>query len=318
MEKNKQQGVAIITVLMVVTLAIGVSTYLIWSINNRIEVHDLQQRRLQSRLIAQTGIEWAGAILLDDLRTSGSIDSTNEIWAQPLPTLPIRINSDDPNSSVFISGNISDEMSKININNLAFTNNPAIQKYHLESIKKLLIILDIPLKYSYYLFDWIDANDELIEVNSAESVYYLKENPPYRAANQPLAEIANLSLVREMTPEILNRLKPYITFLPKATKININTASAEVLAATIPDISYSQALVIVENRKKKPFKKINDFLQLFSENVRKNIPIRQLSVSSSFFKINAQVVQNDNYLKAEALLERKSNRWPFIWWQKIL
>lgn len=311
----KQKGVAIITVLMIVTLAISISTYLIWIINNRIEIHDMQYRRLQSRLIAQAGIEWAGSILLDDFRTTGDVDSLNEIWAQTLPALPVRVRPEDPTSSVVISGKLTDETSKFNINNLAFDDSNS--NYNLESFKKLLVTLNIPIVYANYITDWVDNNDELIDVNSAESDFYLKEQPPYRAANQPLSEIGNLSKVRDINENILKTLEPYITFLPKITKVNINTASAEVLAAVVPDLTYAQALTIVEDRKAKPFTKVSEFVQLFSEDLQERIPIKNLSVSSIFFTAKVEAFQDDNLIRAEALMERVSGRWPIIWWQKI-
>jgi len=54
---------------------------------------------------------------------------------------------------------------------------------------------------------------------------------PYRAANLLMQSVDELRLVRGFTPEIVEKLRPWITALPQPTEINVNTASKDVLGA---------------------------------------------------------------------------------------
>src|SRR5665811_1082442 len=48
-----------------------------------------------------------------------------------------------------------------------------------------------------------------------------------------LTQVDDLLAVPGFTPEMLDKIKDFVIFLPRATPINVNTAPAEVLAATV-------------------------------------------------------------------------------------
>ena len=53
-------------------------------------------------------------------------------------------------------------------------------------------------------------------------------------------------------PQLLMRIEPYVTLLPEATQVNINTASAEVLYASDEDLDWAGASQLVQLRDSTP------------------------------------------------------------------
>lgn len=79
------------------------------------------------------------------------------------------------------------------------------------------------------ILDWRDEDDDPSE-GGAESRYYRAARTPYLPKNRDFDVLEELLYVRGMTPEILERVRPYLT-LTSNGKINLNTAPFVVLAA---------------------------------------------------------------------------------------
>lgn len=86
------------------------------------------------------------------------------------------------------------------------------------------------------LLDWRDE-DDLARAQGAEAEFYDRLPVPYPIRNGPLLSVREVLLVRGMTPELFQKVEPYLTVLPtRDLRINVNTAPAEVLAA-VPGFS---------------------------------------------------------------------------------
>jgi type II secretory pathway component PulK len=82
---------------------------------------------------------------------------------------------------------------------------------------------------AYAIVDWRDTNDSLSDPKfGAEDDDYEDLDPPYEAKDQPFESLDELLLVRGMTPEIFERIQPFVTIYGPGT-VNINTAPMEVL-----------------------------------------------------------------------------------------
>lgn len=77
--------------------------------------------------------------------------------------------------------------------------------------------------------DWKDEDDDVSDLG-AESRYYKGLTPAYLPRNGAFATLAELRWVKGMTPEIYEKVRPYIT-LNSSGQINLNTASEAVLMA---------------------------------------------------------------------------------------
>ena len=103
------RGAALIMALLVVALATTLATTLIWRQDLWLRQVETRRDLAQARLLALAGIDWARAVLAEDARTS-SIDHLGEPWATKVPTMPAE--------SGEIGGEMTDEQSKWNLNNL--------------------------------------------------------------------------------------------------------------------------------------------------------------------------------------------------------
>lgn len=81
------------------------------------------------------------------------------------------------------------------------------------------------------IVDWRDSDSQLsLPLGSAEDSYYRNLPCPYEAKDAEFEIFDELLLVKGMTPQILDKLRNYITIYGDS-KININTAPREVLLA---------------------------------------------------------------------------------------
>lgn len=144
---------------------------------------------------------------------------------------------------------IADENGKINVNNCitgrceetveslyALFSSP-VEKAFLES-KNIN-----PKELAYRIKDFINSspNASRESGNSNKNEYYGRQNPPYSAKAQALAELDELKLVQGWDDEIHEIFSPYLTIYPtpeasghKPVLVNINTAKPELIASLVP------------------------------------------------------------------------------------
>ena len=86
----------------------------------------------------------------------------------------------------------------------------------------------------------------------------------------------------------LERLKPFIIWLPSRTPVNVNTASAEVLFASVPDLELADAQKIVAQRSGKPFKSLAD-LSAVVPAIAGQFNNGQHSVATLYFEVTGRL-----------------------------
>lgn len=75
---------------------------------------------------------------------------------------------------------------------------------------------------------------------------------------RPLDSVDSLLTIPGYTADTVRKLRPYVIVLPTRTPINANTASAEVLAAVIPNLGLDRARALVQARDRAYFRNIGD------------------------------------------------------------
>jgi general secretion pathway protein K len=301
---QRQNGVAIIMVLLIVALATTLAAYIATQQNLWLRQVESQLDRAQARRLGLAGIDWARAVLADDARVN-KVDHDKEMWAVRLPAMPV------DNGEVV--GVIEDQQGLFNLNNLV--RNGVTSPTDVAQFQRLLGMLGLPVDLATALADWMDADSETQYPNGAENVYYLALEQPYRAANRPLAEIGELSLVKGYDSSIIERLRPYVTVLPQPGAINVNFSPAEVLAAVAENMSLADARLLVQQRSLNFFKDVADF--------RDHLPNGgiimsdgSITVSSQFFLVTGRATVGRAQVNTQALLLRQ-NGWPTVVWQHI-
>ncbi|HSD54640.1 MAG TPA: type II secretion system minor pseudopilin GspK [Burkholderiales bacterium] len=294
--RRAQSGVAVIVAVLVVALATSVATYLLWQQSLWTRQIENLGARAQGDALARGAAVWAAAILAED---DPAIDHLGELWARGMPAFAAE--------AAQFAGAITDEQSKFNVNNLAREGGVAPQD--LVAFQRLLAAVGLPAGLAEAVVDWLDPDDEVMAPNGAEDPYYLALDPPYRAANHRVIDIAELARVKGFDAGIVARLAPFVTALPEETPVNVNTAPAQVLQALVPGISAEDARRLVELRAKRPFASRDDFLKALPQ--RPSAPIdAQIDIKSQYFVAEATVRLGRVVAGYHALLRRSERGLP--------
>lgn len=292
---KKQAGVALLTAILVLALAAIAATSIAAN-------HELSIRRTENIVFGSKvwsylhgGEAWAKVILARDLDDENEYDATTEAWATELPALPL--------PGGYISGKLTDEQGKININNIIIGD--SVNQATRVRLERLFSLLEQDPAIVQAIIDWIDPDVQALPPDGAEDDYYIGLEQPYLAANQPMMHISELRLVKGMTQETYDAVSPYLTVLPNntATPINVNTAPAPVLAAIAPQLSISGAESIITEREQEPFESTQAFLanSLLQGNDTNS---QGLTVRSSFFNLETEVKIGNSLVKVNSLLHR--------------
>lgn len=304
MNISHQRGVAIIMVLLIVALATVLATYLAQQQQLWQRQVESQFDRAQARRLGVAGIDWARAVLADDARAN-TTDNDSEMWALRLPAMPV------DNGEVI--GVIEDRQGLFNLNNLV--RNGQSSAPDIAQFQRLLDLLGLPGDLAVALADWMDSDSDTQYPGGAEDAYYLSLPQPYRSANQHLVELGELSRVKGFDGPSIERLRPFVSVLPLSLPVNVNFAPAEVLSAMIPNMNLSNARMMVQQRRGKPYSDIADFKQRFP---RSDIEINDMdfSVTSEFFWVTGRARVANSQVTTQALLQRSAG-WPMVVWQSI-
>ncbi|RDU98584.1 general secretion pathway protein GspK [Trinickia dinghuensis] len=105
--------------------------------------------------------------------------------------------------------------------------------------------------------------------------------------------VDSLLNVPGFTPEMVARLRPFVTVLPTSTAVNMNTAPAEVIAALVPGMSLGSAQALVSRRQSAFFRNTSD-VQLALQGtgaLPPNFDITQIpmDVTTSYFFVHGHV-----------------------------
>lgn len=289
---RRSRGVALLTVLLVVSIATIIGVSLVKRQWLDIRKTENIQRMEQSWLYAHGVEAWASGRLRSD-DEKNDVDSELDIWNQPIE--PTKVEGGE------LSASVSDAQSKFNINNLMNADKNGIQ---LSRFRRLLTILDLPQELTDPLLDWLDADSEIHYPNGAEDNHYLGKDPAYRPANRAIADISELRLIEGYTKEIYRTLEPYVSALPGTVDINVNTAQEPVLRCLGKDLTQQDTQTIIDARSEQPFANMDDFLQ-HPALAGREIAAEGLAVSSRYFVVNSAIRTDRLKLGYRSILFRK-------------
>ncbi|MRR08304.1 MAG: general secretion pathway protein GspK, partial [Deltaproteobacteria bacterium] len=251
---RSEKGIAIIMVLWVVTIMMAL--VISFSFLIRTEAHStiFFKEGVQKKFIAEAAMERAILELYhrQTYREQTVVVEGNEV---------VRIDG-RPYTGQIETGRYTfrllSESGKIDINKMTDLTGIVL--------KNLLLSMDVSQEKADTIvdsiLDWIDS-DNLRRLSGAEDEYYLSLQVPYRAKNAPFDTLEELLLVKGVTPDILFGNKErrgiihYLTIYGTSSKININAAPKEVLAA-LPGLTGDAAKRIVDQRETAEFKSVSD------------------------------------------------------------
>lgn len=305
---HRQSGVAVIIALLLTTLAITIVASLFWQQQVQVRSIENQRLQLQKQWILRGALDWASLILREDAKYS-SVDTLDEPWAVPLAETRLdqyvesgRADADIADAT--LSGSISDAQARYNLTNLC--PNGTINPAEVAAFEQMLNNAHLNPALAQATADEMAAAQKKPAVSTA--------NPDKQSGPLPmnLTQVDDLLAVPGFSPEILDKLKNFVIFLPRATPINVNTAPAEVLAARIDELSFDEATSLVASRNTASFRYIADFTERLPG---KSLSVSNLeaSVTTNYFLVNGKVRMNRAELEIQALIERNGANTKLIW-----
>ena len=311
MHFQKQEGVALIIVLLVVTILAGLILDFGYTARVDLTLSGLNRDAIRARSLVQSGYAMGCVLLRND--TNG-YDCLKDMWAKPdILGLGSQLIKEEGQ----VAGSIVDENGKFNLNTLidehGVMNEPAYDQF-----LRLLYSLDLEPYLANALTDWMDSDDRALP-GGAEQSFYASSGRICK--NAPLDSLRELLLVRGFRPEFLwgtrtqEGLFSYIT-LHSDGKININTASERVLKSLDDEIDDNLAMDILEYRKDKPFESTSDLKEL--PGVTATLFARILShitVASSYFLITVEGTVGDATCRLTTVAHRQADKIRPLYWR---
>ena len=302
---SSQRGIALLTILVMVALATILAATIAKRQTNTAENTGYLMRQDQSLLYAKSAEAFFSELLIQDSDNGGNIDHLQENWAKPMPAFPVE--------DGFISGRLLDESGKFNLNNLLKADG-SVDDSARRWFEKLLQRVGLPAELSQAVIDWQDADDETTGAMGAESNYYQGLDPSYLASNTRFHQVEELKLVRGFEGKNYDLIAPYVTALPEATKINMNTAAPLLLASIDPklDVKTLEQELKAKQAELAYFNSVEDLWKLnaFSgiEPQNKTDAAAWLDSKSNYFTAQIEVVLSERKRQFSSAMMRKDKQ----------
>ena len=299
----RERGVAVITALLLTTLAISIVASLFWQQQVQVRSMENQRLHLQTKWIRRGALDWATLVLVQDGIDHRDYTSLDQVWATPLAETRLdqyverqRVEGETFDAS--LSGNIVDACSRYNLRNLGMSKGlPDPQQ--LEIFKRLLNNLQLDQGLALRMANFVSAGLPPTAEDMADPT---RQPAPVIGAPVKILQVDDLLSVQGVTPAIVERLRPFVTVLPEKTPVNVNTAPAEVLAALMANMSVSEANTLIVRRKQAPWRSKAYFDADIGEN--RDATPDAASVKSDWFLVDTRIRLDRAALDAQALIHR--------------
>lgn len=307
---QRQRGAALLAAMLTVMLVATFSAAALWQQWRASEVEAAERGRVQAAWVLIGALDWSRLILREDALTGGP-DHLAEPWAVPLAEARLtsflsaekNVASDNLEGlpDAFLSGRVVDAQSKLNVLSLVDGNKPVPAS--IATFTKLFNILGLPASE-------LSAMTASLARALATGTDAAGGGDAGAAPLMP-QEVSQLVWLG-LSPSTAAALEPYVTILPIRTPLNINTASAEAISASLPSLSISDARQMVEKRTRSYFKQIADAnAALPSGGTQFNAG--QHSVGTQFFEVYGRLRLDRTWVEERSLLQRDGVTVKTIW-----
>jgi general secretion pathway protein K len=303
-------GAALLSAMLTVTLVATFAAAALWQQWRSVEVEIAERGRVQVAWLLVGALDWSRLILRIDGRAA-TTDHLAEPWAVALEEsrLSTFLAADKNNTGgltaeeqvdAFLSGGMVDAQSKLNVFNLI--NAGQVSAPDAAAFKKLFELLNLPAQ---------ELEDFVGKLKDA-----LQTTAPATAPLMP-------QRVRQLTwlglkPQTLDKLLPYITLLPERTTVNINTAPAEVIFASVPGLQLADAKLTVSSRESAHFPSIADAATKVPVLAGK-LQDTQHSVKTRFFEVSGRIRLEQTVVEEQSLVERDTqNNVKTVWRERAV
>lgn len=294
------RGAAMLLALLILTLIATLAAGMVWQQWRAIQIESAERARTQAAWILSGALDWARLILREDARTGGA-DHLGEPWAVPLAEARLSsfLAADRDNNSVaenesldaFLSGSIVDAQARWNLRRLVDGQGQVVAA---------------ELKVLQRLCEAAGAvSDCASRIASGLAAAWAPSTGG--SSNAPIApqRLSQLSWVG-VDAETIRKLEPWVTLLPSAdTRVNANTAPAEVIAAAVEGMSLGNAQRLVQERQRMILRDLTSqpARSFFPTTAQTNLD--GLGVASRYFLVQGRLRLGERVLEEQSLVERR-------------
>ncbi|MFZ6644276.1 type II secretion system minor pseudopilin GspK [Undibacterium sp. TJN25] len=326
----RQRGVAVVTALLLTTLAITIVASLFWQQQVQVRSIENQRLQLQKKWVMRGALDWVRLILREDAAHS-TVDWLGEPWAVNLEETRLdqyveNGRSDSEDSDATLSGHVVDAQSRFNLTNLAVNGEASaretavfaklLDNLKIETSLAQAAASSIALSQAKAAAAGASSGSGTVGPVSTSSVPDLSNTSSTAGLPEVqflrFAQLDDLLSVAGFTPMMVQKLRDFVTVLPRATPINVNTAPAEVLSARVEGLSMSDAAAIVASRDRAHFLSLSDLRQRFPDKLT-SVTDSDMATSTSYFIVNGKVRLSRSWLDTNALIERAGLTTTILW-----
>ncbi len=346
--RGQQAGAALLAAMLTVTLVASFAAAAMWQQWRSVEVETAERARIQAAWILIGALDWSRLILREDSLARGGdgTDNLTEPWAVPLEEARLSTflaaqrgvsqaeDASTDTANAFLSGQITDMQSRLNLRNLAA--NGQVNPVALRQFTRLFEYLGLPMQELNLVARGMVQAQVLHGPPSASGAGTASgtgtgapaSSTAGNAANTGSAGIASSGsstnpsaplmpqTVSQLTwwglpPASVAALAPYATILPAPTKVNLNTASAVVLWASIDKIDMSDAQRLVQAREGQHFRSESDAARLIGSQAQ--LTAATHSVSSSYFEVRGRLRLGTVVVEERSLVLKQRGMVRTLW-----
>ena len=303
---HSQRGAALLAAMLTVALVATFAAGTLWQQWQSVEVEGAERQRTQARWLLTGALDWARVILREDARAGDAgapTDHLAEPWAVPLQEARLSSflaalpdgtgNSIDDEKfarQVLLSGAVTDVQGRLNVNNL-------LQGNRLDG--KTVLAFE-------RLFDALGIPPTQLSLLTQGLLAAQQQSGNATLMPQRVGQLSWLGL----SAQALQTLSPHITLLPVRTTVNLNTASVQVLHASVPGLSMSDAQRLVQQRERQHWASVDAFQKALGRTISLT---DTHSVSTQYFEVLGRLRMPQTTLQERSLVQRDGQDLKVLW-----
>ncbi len=300
-------GAALISAMITVTLVATLASAALWQQWRHVEIESAERSRAQTAWLLTGALDFSRLVLRED---KGPADHLAEPWALGLQESKLsaflsqdkQTREGDP--EVFLSGSITDAQSRLNVRNLIENGQASISGR--ASFAKLFALLGLPLSELNTMQQQLLRAQQAISPTNNNNAF-----ASTGSANAPLMPQQPAQLVwLGLSPRTAAQLAPFVSILPEATPLNLNTAGPEAIYVSLPGLDLPAAHQFVRQRANlAPL----ETLEAASKALGPQVNEKQHSLSTKYFLIRGRMRLEDTVQEDDLLVERNGPKITILW-----
>ena len=298
MKHTRQSGAALLTAMIIVSLIATMAAAMAWRQYRALHIEAAERSRAQSAWILQGALDWARLILREDARANQqgeAVDHLGEVWAVPLAEARLSTflaaeqeGSSDDGPEAFLSGSLRDAQAQYNLRNLQQASEQALPA-ELRTVERLCEMAGCPPG---------TASTLALQLRAALPGKSDAATAPVPPRN--LDQLVWLGL----SSDTIKRLRPFVNLLPVPSKVNLNTAPREVIAALFDGMDLASAERLVQVRQSQPLRTLAEARKLLPAAAQ--VADDRASVNSDFFVVSGRLRLEERVLEEHSLVQRSN------------